>query len=162
MLSAEDLLAGSTVTFEIDVPEDFLRPEEARGDGCDVSSEDARRVRLRPLTVGDLQLVARAAKDSDTLLGMLMVQRALVEPPLTVAQVASANVGLIQFLLERVNAISGITASSEDIRTAAQAPLAKAAAALAREFGWSPAQVSELTVGQVLLHLQMLSDRPRT
>ncbi len=155
-LTAEDLLAGSTATFEVEVPDAVLRPH-AGGDGV----AEPRKVRLRPLTVGDLQLVARAAKESDTLLGALMVQRALVEPQLSVAQVASTHVGLVQFLLEHVNAISGITATAADVRAAAQAPLAKAAFVLAREFGWSPEQVSELTVGQVLLHLQMLAERPQ-
>ena len=65
-------------------------------------------VRLRPLTVGDLQTIARAAKESDSLMATLMVQRALVEPELTIAQVSSLHVGLVQFLLERVNEVSGI------------------------------------------------------
>lgn len=159
MLTAEELLAGSTATFDIDVPESVLNPQGAGAEG-DGDGAAPRHVRLRPLTVGDLQLIARAAKDSDVLLGTLMVQRALVEPQLSVAQVAAAHVGLVQFLLEQVNAISGITATADDVRAAAQAPLAKAASVLAREFGWSPDQVSELTIGQVLLHLQLLAERP--
>src|SRR4051794_29243436 len=145
MLSAEELLAGAALTFEVDVPDELL---DAGG-----------QVRLRPLSVHDLQLIQRAAKESDSLLATLMVQRALLEPELTVAQVAAAPVGLVQFLLHHVNRISGITATADEIAQSAQAPIARAAFVLSREFGWTPEQVSELTVGQMLLHLQMLGAR---
>jgi len=38
-----------------------------------------------------------------------------------------------------------------------RAPLARACFILAREFGWTPAECSELTVGQVLLYLEMIA-----
>jgi hypothetical protein len=146
MLSAEELLAGARLTFDVEVPADLLA-----GGG-----EEAPRVRLRPLTVHDLQLVTRAARESDELLATLMVQRALLEPALTVAQVAALPVGLVQLLLDEVNRVSGIGATADEVADAAEAPLARAAYLLAREFGWSPQQVHELTLGQVLLHLEML------
>src|SRR5215207_4352382 len=153
MLSAEELLAGGDLTFEIEVPPEVLRPAEGAGDGA------LTTVRLRPLTVRDLQLVSRAAKESDSLTATLMVQRALVEPEISVAQASAMHVGLMQFLLEQVNRISGISATSEQLSGAVEAPLAKAAFVLAQEFGWTPQQVNELTLGQVLLHLQMLRER---
>ncbi|HEX9440106.1 MAG TPA: hypothetical protein VF909_10505 [Roseiflexaceae bacterium] len=152
MLSVEELLAGSSLTFEVVIPPAVLRP-------ADGAAGEARTVRLRPLTVRDLQLIARAAKESDALSATLMVQRALVDPELSVAQVAAMHVGLVQYLLEHVNRISGITATAAELDDAAEAPLARAAFVLAREFGWTPQQVSELTLGQVLLHLQMLRER---
>ncbi len=155
MLSAEELLAGSSLTFAVAIPPSVLNP----GDGA--AGAEAGTVRLRPLTVRDLQLIARAAKESDTLNAALMVQRALVEPELSVAQVVAMHAGLLQYLLEQVNRISGITASAEELDGVAAAPLAQAAFVLAREFGWTPEQVSELTLGQVLLHLQMLRERGR-
>jgi hypothetical protein len=155
MLSAEELLAGSSLTFEVEVPAHVLAPVEAAADGGGLG----RRVRLRPLTVRDLQLISRAAKESDALVATLMVQRALVEPELTVAQVTAMQVGLAQYLLQQVNRISGIGATEEDLSEAAGAPLAKAAFVLAREFGWTQQQVNDLTLGQVLLHLQMLRER---
>jgi hypothetical protein len=154
MLSPEDLLAGSALTYEIEIPADVLRPAAPAGNGNGHGS-----VRLRPLTVGDLQIISRAAKESDSLLAILMVQRALVDPPMTVAQVAAAHAGLVEYLLEQVNRISGIDASRDQILAAREAPLAKAAFLLAQEFGWTPQQVSELTLGQVLLHLQMLREK---
>ena len=154
-LSAEDLLAGSGVTFEVEVPLHVLRP----GNGS--SAELPMTVRLRPLTVADLQTIVRAAKESDSLTATLMVQRALVDPELTIAQVTTMHVGLLQFLLERVNELSGVSASAAEIAQAVDAPLAKATFVLAEEFGWTPQEVGELTLGQVLLHLKMLGERPR-
>jgi hypothetical protein len=156
MLSAEELLAGSGLTFEVEIPAEVLSPANGAS-----SEGGGRRVRLRPLTVHDLQLIARAAKDSDDLMATFMVQRALVEPAMTVPQVAGMHAGLVAFLLAEVNRISGITASNQQILAATESPLAKAAFVLAKEFGWTPQQVSELTLGQVLLHLQMLQGKAR-
>lgn len=155
MLSAEELLAGSGLTFEVTVPAEVLQPSDGAEGG-------ERQVRLRPLTVRDLQLISRAAKESDSLVATLMVQRALVEPELTVAQVAALHVGMLQFLLHHVNQISGITATAEQLAGAVEEPLTKAAFILAREYGWTPQEVSELTLGQILLHLQMLKEKAGT
>ena len=155
MLSAEELLAGGDLTFEVEVPPEVLHPAE------DADGEAPTTVRLRPLTVRDLQLIYRAAKESDSLTATLMVQRALVEPEMSIAQASAMHVGLLQFLLEQVNRISGISTTSEQLSGAMEAPLAKAAFVLAQEFGWTPQQVNELTLGQMLLHLQMLKERQR-
>jgi hypothetical protein len=80
---------------------------------------------------------------------------------MSVAQASAMHVGLVQFLLQQVNQISGIATTSEQLSGAVEAPLAKAAFVLAQEFGWTPQQVNELTLGQVLLHLQMLGERAR-
>ncbi|HEX8201363.1 MAG TPA: hypothetical protein VF590_12820 [Isosphaeraceae bacterium] len=155
MLSAEELLAGSGLTYEIAIPPGVLRPgSEGAGPGPGPGGS----VRLRPLTVRELQLIGRAAKEGDALLAALMVQRALVEPALSVAQVAALHVGLLQFLLHQVNRISGLSATAEELTAATEEPLARAAFVLARAFGWTPQQVGELTLGQVLLHLQMLRE----
>ena len=154
MLSAEELLAGSRLTFEVEVPEEILEPtRNGNGEG------PARKVQLRPLTVNDLQLVSRAAKESDNLVATLMVQRALVEPEMSVAEATTMHVGLMQFLLRQVNRISAIEATSDLLSATMEAPLTKAAFVLAKEFGWTPQQVNELTLGQVLLHLKMLEEK---
>jgi hypothetical protein len=155
MLSPEELLAGGSLTFEVEVPAEVLYPAEGAGNGAPTT------VRLRPLSVRDLQLISRAAKESDSLTATLMVQRALVEPEMSVAQASAMHVGLVQFLLEQVNQISGIATTSEQLAGVVEAPLAKAAFVLAQEFGWTPQQVNELTLGQVLLHLQMLNEKAR-
>ena len=157
MLSADELLAGGDITFDIEVPVRVLDP--AGTGAVDTQPNQVKTVRLRPLTVADLQRVSRAAKDSDNLTATLMVQAALVEPAMTVMQVAAMHVGLVEFLLEKVNQISGIQSGLDDMNQAAQDPLAKAAYILAREYGWTPAEVNNLTLGQVLLHLQMLKNQ---
>lgn len=153
MLSADELLAGSRLTFDVDVPEAVLSPGDGTGDSA------PRRVRLRPLTVHDLQLVSRAAKENDQLLGALMVQRSLVEPEISVPDAAAMHVGLMQYLLDQVNRISGIAAPAEQLTAAASDPLTRAAFILSREFGWTPREINDLTLGQVLLHLEMLKER---
>lgn len=150
MLTADELLAGSALTFEVEVPAHILSAAADRSGG---------RVRLRPLNVRDLQLIARAAKDNDALTSALMVQTALDEPRLSVAQVNAMPVGLLQFLLEQVNRISGMSTSSGETRAAAEDPLVRAAFILAREFGWTPEQVGQLTLGQIMLHLQLLKEQ---
>jgi len=158
MLSPEELLAGSALTYEVVVPVDVLQP----GGSEPIGARHGNTVRLRPLTVSDLQIISRASKENDVLLAALMVQRALVEPTMTVAQVSAAHAGLVEYLLGEVNRISGISGSTEETLAAREAPLVKAAFVLAQEFGWTPQQVAELTLGQVLLHLQMLKEKSRS
>jgi len=153
MLSAEELLAGAGLTYEVEVPPEVLRPDGAAGE------DGPHTVRLRPLSLRDLQLISRAAKENDQLMATLMVQRALVEPELSVAQVAALHVGLVQILLDQVHQISGLSTTGQDLDDAAEEPLAKAAFLLAREYGWTPQEVNELTLGQVLLHLRMLREK---
>lgn len=150
-LTAEDLLAGGSATHTVRLPDALLRPgaEGAPGEGGEVV--------LRPLLVRDVDRVVRAAREQRVLTSVLMVQQALVSPKLTVDQVAELPAGLVQALLERVNAISGLAVGEDDLDRAVRAPLARACFVLAREFGWTPAECSELTVGQVLLYLEMLA-----
>lgn len=149
MLSADQLLAGGAITATVEVPRALLGAGGA-GD---------QEVRLRPLSVHDLRLINRAARESDDLTAALMVQRSLVEPELTVQQITTMSAGLLQFLLQHVNRISGIHVSEEELTEAMRDPLAQASLALAREYGWTPQQIGELTLGQMLMHLQMARSR---
>ncbi len=150
-LTAEELLAGAAATFAVRVPDSLLHPDGAPADA------EAGEVTLRPLAVRDIQRIAQAAKEQRVLTSILMVQQALVKPKLTVEQVGDLSAGLVQFLLGRVNAISGLTLDGDDLERAVKMPLARSCFVLAREFGWTPAQCSELTVGQVLVYLEMLA-----
>lgn len=166
-LSPEELLAGAGLVHEVVVPAALLAPAQrvsangTRADATGATRPEAGHdsVKLRPLTVRDLQLITRAAKDSDTLVATLMVQQSLVEPKLTLAQVSSLHAGLARFLLGEVNRISGIETTIEDLEHAASAPLVRAAFLLSQEFGWTPEQVNALTLGQVMLHLNMIGER---
>jgi hypothetical protein len=153
-LSAEDLIASGSITTRVQIPTALLRHQS---DGDVASREIAGEVTLRPLLVRDVERVSRAAREQRVLASVLMVQQALVAPRLTVEQVGSLPAGLVQFLAERVSRLSGLAIDDDDLERAIKTPLARACFVLAREFGWTPAQCSELTVGQVLLYLEMLS-----
>lgn len=143
MLNAEELLAGSTLTRDIVVPPEFA------------AAGAAATLRLRPLTVRDLQRITKAVKDDEALSASLMIQHALIEPQLNYEQVLQLPAGLARFLVERINEISGIDTPRDALHEFVQAPLAKACFILAKEFGWSPEQVSGMTIGQILLYLEM-------
>jgi len=84
-----------------------------------------------------------------------MIQQAIVEPALKFEQISLLPAGLARFLIERINAISGVSTPRNQLEEYVQAPLAKACFVLAQEFGWTPEQVSGMTIGQILLYLEM-------
>jgi hypothetical protein len=143
MLTAEELLAGSALTRDIVVPPEFA------------AAGAAATLRLRPLTVRDLQRITKAVKDDGALSASLMIQHALIAPELNYEQVLQLPAGLARFLVERINEISGIDTPRDALHEFVQAPLAKACFILAKEFGWSPEQASAMTIGQILLYLEM-------
>ena len=149
-LTAEELLAGSTLTHEIEVPADLLA---LAPDG-----PASGRVALRPLTVADLQRIEKAARSDNALSATLMIREALVAPELSLDQVTRLPAGIARFLVERINAISGVSTPQDELDELVQAPLARACFTLAREFGWTPEEVSGMTIGQILLYLQMARD----
>lgn len=148
-LTAEELLAGSDLTHEVDVPAEFLGPNDG---------EATARVLLRPLTVHDLQRIDKASREDEALSAGLIIQQAVVEPPLNLDQVTKLPAGLARFLVERINNISGIDTPRNALAELVQAPLAKACFVLAREFGWTPEEVSGMTIGQILLYLEMTNN----
>lgn len=150
-LTADELLAGSALTHELQVPADLM--------GANGSTPIDGRVVIRPLTVKDVQRIGKAAREDDGLSAALIIQQAMVEPELTLEQVAQLPAGLARFLVERINAVSGISTPRDALDELVQAPLAKACFVLAREFGWTPEQVSAMTIGQILLYLEMAHDR---
>jgi hypothetical protein len=146
-LSTEDLLAGAEIMHRVTVPPHLLPSAVAEG---------AQEVVLRPLVLADVMKLHRAAGDDGELASALMVQRSLVEPALSLDQVHRLPAGLVEFLLGEVNRTSGLSLGADDLSEAVHAPLARACFVLAREFGWTPDKCAELTVGQVLLYLEML------
>lgn len=144
-LTAEELLAGGALTHEVEIPTELLN---SNGQG-------PAQVMLRPLTVRDLQRIGKAAHDDENLSAALMIQQALVEPTLKFEQVSQLPAGLARFLVERINAISGVSTPRNALEELVQAPLARACFVLAKEFGWTPEEVSGMTIGQILLYLEM-------
>jgi hypothetical protein len=158
-LSADELLASSGATFTVEIPAAlFGRAPGGTTAASDVAAGD---VVLRPLQVRDVDRAVRAAREQRVLTSVLMVQQALVSPALSVEQVASLPAGVAQFLTEQVNTISGLSLDGDDLERAVRAPIARACFILSREFGWTPNECAELTVGQVLLYLEMLAREER-
>lgn len=149
VLSADDLLAGADATHRVAIPAHL----GGDGDG---------EVVLRPLLLADVVRVQRATSDADQLASVMMVHQALVEPALTIEQVHRLPAGLVEFLLGEVNRISGLSMTVDDLQALVHEPVARACVVLAREFGWTPDQCAGLTVGQLLLYLEMVGrgERP--
>src|SRR5262245_56376468 len=151
LLSADDLLAGAATVHKVAIPAALL---DGAGTG---NGAIAGEVGLRALTLKDIQRVTQAAKESRVLTSVLLVQQALVEPKLTVEQVSALPAGVARFLLDKVNAASGLGLGDDDLDEAIKAPLARACFTLSKEFGWTPTECAELTIGQVLLYLEMIA-----
>ena len=147
-LTADELLLGGSATHVVSIPAHVLGP--TGGDGA------LGTVTLRPLRLIDVQRVHKAAQEQQALTSVLMVQQALVEPKLNVEQVGRLHAGLVQFLLREVNRVSGLSLGADELETTVQAPLARACFVLAREFGWTPEECANLTLGQILVYLEMI------
>jgi hypothetical protein len=144
-LTAEELLAGSSLTHEVKIPPELL---------CGVPADAG--VLLRPLNVQDLQRIGKAAKNDRSLSAALMIQQAMVSPAMKLEEIVRLPAGLARFLVDRINSISGIDTPRSALQELVQAPLAKACFVLAKEFGWTPEEVSGMTIGQILLYLEMV------
>jgi hypothetical protein len=149
VLAVQDLLAGSRITHDVRVPQEILAPatqppEGTAGDGV---------VRMRPLSVAVLTLISRAAREDQGLIPLLMIKESLVEPALTLEQIRQMHVGLVHFLVGKINLISGLAADGAPLDETAGSPLGQTHVLLAKHFGWTPEQVSQLTPGQVAVYL---------
>jgi hypothetical protein len=171
-LTCDQLLLGGTATHTVEIPPEVLRPHQA-GNGAGLGEDAESRINgsseaasndggrstnvvLRPLLLSDVQQIHQAAKESRDLASVLMVQQALVEPKVTLDDVNHMHAGLVEFLLHEVNRISGLSLSRDELEEMVQAPVARACFVLGREFGWTPDECARLTVGQVLLYLELL------
>jgi hypothetical protein len=146
-LTADDLLLGGRATHRVEIPADVLDPADPDAPG---------KVVLRPLVLADVHRVQKAAREDGVLTSVLMVQQSLVEPSVTIDQVNRMHCGLVEFLLGEVNRISGLRLGRDELDNAVRAPMTRACFELAREFGWTPDECAALTVGQVLMYLELL------
>lgn len=103
VLTAEDLLAGEGTTFDLVVPPAVLRP------GSDAGDKPGVVVRLRPLTLGTFLQILEAAKEDSSLIPLLMIQKSMVEPKLSLPQIGQMRLGLVSFLIENIRQVSGLT-----------------------------------------------------
>src|SRR3954452_23385762 len=119
-LTADALLASGSATHAVSIPASLLR-----GGAAD-DTANAGEVTLRPLLVRDVDRVVRASREQRVLASVLMVQQALVAPKMTVEQVGDLPAGVVQFLADRVNAISGLSMNEDELEQVVRAPLSKA------------------------------------
>jgi len=148
ILSAQELLAGSRLIYEVHVPQEILQPSSNSANGAVPGM-----VRLRPLSVAALTVVSRAARDDAGLLPLLMIKESLVEPALTLDQIRQMHVGMALYLVNQINRLSGLAADGDALNGAVDTPISQAHILLARHFGWTPEQVGQLTPGQVAVYL---------
>ena len=154
-VTPEELLAGGEMTFDIEIPPAILHPTP-NGEP-EPKTASAKKMRLRPLTVHDVQLIAKAARGDEVLTSALMIQQAAVEPALKQKDIARMHSGLVRFLVDQINHISGLTTTEDELQEFAASPLMRAFFVMAKEFGWTPQQVREMTVSQILGYLEMLN-----
>lgn len=154
VLLAQDLLSGSQLTHEITIPAAILHPQ-AIGEEETARSERSRGeiVRLRPLNLATMTLISRATRDDSSLVPILMIKEAIVEPVLSVDQIRQMHIGLVHYLVRQINLISGLGADGETLDAAVNSSLGQTHLLLAKHFGWTPQQVSQLTPGQVAVYL---------
>lgn len=155
-LSADDLLLGSKALHDITIPAAILVPA-GEGEQAHPANGAGRAVgglvRLRPLNIAVLTLISRAARDDPSLIPLLMIKEALVEPTLTLDQIRQMHVGLVHFLVGQINRVSGLDTGGAALDAAVDSSLGRTHILLARHFGWTPEQVSALTPGQVAVYL---------
>ncbi|WP_217909601.1 hypothetical protein [Desulfosediminicola flagellatus] len=154
-ITIDDLMAGGNATHEIELPLDFL----GNGSGESV----CHTVVLRPLTVLHLQKVSRGITDDENLAASMMIHLAMVDPELSLEQAMSLPAGTARNILDNINRISGLSTPRDELDALVSEPLARACYILGKEFGWTVQEVSGLTIGQILLYLQMINnDRQAT
>lgn len=154
-LGVEELLAGSALTHRVPIPAHLVT-------WLDADPDDPPEVVLRPLVLADVVRLHKAAGDDGQLASALMVAAGLAEPELTLEQVHALPAGVVEYLLSELNRVSGLSLGEDELEDAVRAPLARACFVLAKEFGWTPDRCAQLTLGQVLLYLEMLGrgERP--
>jgi hypothetical protein len=106
VLSAEDLLSGANMTFDIVIPAELMGVAKPTN-GQAATTE--RVIKIRPLTIGTFSLITRAAKSDTDLIPLLMIKEAVVEPVLSLEQVKKMPIGLVEFIIEHVREVSGLT-----------------------------------------------------
>ncbi|MBE9158162.1 hypothetical protein IQ265_15190 [Nodosilinea sp. LEGE 06152] len=102
-LSADELLAGAALVFDVAVPPQVLRPG-SEGD----RPPEPLVVQLRPLTIGTFQLIMKASRQEAGLIPLLMIKESLVRPQLSLDQVRAMPLGMVNFFIGQIRHLSGL------------------------------------------------------
>ena len=144
-------MAGTNTTFEVNVPSGLLQlTKETKMNNEEMTLE------IKPLSIGAFHLILKAARDDAGLIPLLILTESLVNPKLSLEQVKKLQLGLVEYLIAEVKIVSGLSEKKKILTEIEQSPLARSSFVLAREFGWTPSQIQELTMAQVSLYLQMI------
>lgn len=108
-ISAEDLLAGANASFDLVIPTEVLRPNLAGNNNGNSLSLEAISIEIKPISLGAFQLISKAAKDDPGLIPLLMIKEACVQPELSFQQIQAMHLGLVEFLIEHIRLISGLS-----------------------------------------------------
>lgn len=106
-LSPEDLLAGASITFDVLIPHNVLHPGSIQSPTGEPRQDMV--VQLCPLTIGTFQLIMKAARNDPALIPLLMIKESLVQPAMSLEQVKQLHLGLVNFLIQNIREISGLT-----------------------------------------------------
>lgn len=96
-VTVEDLLVGANTTYEVVIPPELL-PQPDR----------EVVVQLRPVTIGAFQLIMKAARQDAGLIPLLLIKESVVQPSLSLEQVKQMHLGIVNFLIGQIRAISGL------------------------------------------------------
>jgi hypothetical protein len=106
-LTPEDLLIGASVTFDVVIPASILHPGNHQLPINEPQPDLV--VQLRPLSIGTFQLIMKAARNDAALIPLLMIKESLVQPTMSLEQVKQLHLGLVNFLIQHIREISGLT-----------------------------------------------------
>ncbi len=111
-LSAEDLLLGTQTHYDLVIPPHILQPDlapqNAEQDDKPVASTE-KIVVIKPLSLKAFQLILNASKSNGDQIPTFMILESLVTPQMTAAQIGALPVGLVNFLVENIQLISGLS-----------------------------------------------------
>lgn len=108
-ISAEDLLAGANASFDLAIPPQVLKPNLGGDNNGNASMGEGIFVEIKPISLGAFQLISKAAKDDPGLIPLLMIKEACVQPELSFQQIQAMHLGLVEFLIEHIRLISGLS-----------------------------------------------------
>lgn len=131
ILTADGLLAGSALGFDVAVPPQLVRP----GEDSDRPAADPLVVQLRPLTIGTLKLIMRDSRQDLGLIPLLMIKESLVTPALSLDQVRGMPLGLVNFLIAQIRHLSGL--EEKNMMAVRPSSLTWASFRLAQAFCWT-------------------------
>jgi hypothetical protein len=106
MLTAEDLLFGVHSSYDVAVPQSLLQPT---ADRSEIGADKDKNVQLQPLSLRTFQRIVKTCQYDSDQISRYMIREGLINPKLTDEQIAMLPVGIANFLVEKIQWISGLS-----------------------------------------------------